>query len=342
MNLSASIKLWLFRWGPDEHLPIVLEQRRVFIVPARAGALFAIVLAVMLLGAINYDLALGHALVFLLAGIGLAAMVHTFRNLLGLRLTPGRADPVFAGGVARFAIHVEAPGPLPRRAIEFAFSSPGAPRVSIDVEGNGNACVLLPVPAPLRGRLLPGRITLCTRYPLGLYRAWSYVHPPLSCLVYPQPIETPLPAAGHIAESHERGGANDDVGDDDFNGLRQHQPSDSPRHVAWKALARDVEHAPLLVKQFAGARTDELWLDWSAADPGRAARHDGNAAGSAAGRARDGETEARLSLLAGWVLAAERERLRYGLRLPGRTLPPGQGRAHCDACLEALALHGQA
>jgi uncharacterized protein (DUF58 family) len=341
MSLAASLKQWLFRWVPDDRPTIVLKQRRVFIVPARAGVVFAVVLAVMLLGAINYDLALGHALVFLLAGIGLTAMVHTFRNLLGLRLTPGRADPVFAGGVARFAIHVEAPGRLPRRALEFAFSSPGAPRVSIDVEGGGNACVLLPAPAPRRGRLIPGRITLCTRYPLGLYRAWSYLQPSLSCLVYPRPIETPLPAPGRIADARESG-ARDDAGDDDFNGLRQHQPSDSPRHVAWKALARDLEHAPLLVKQFAGARSDELWLDWSAADPRRAVRPAGHAAQTAVDGARDGETEVRLALLAGWVLAAERERLRYGLRLPGRTLLPGQGRAHRDACLEALALHGLA
>jgi hypothetical protein len=36
----------------------------------------------MLIGAINYNLSLGHALVFLLAGLGLVAMVHTFRNLV--------------------------------------------------------------------------------------------------------------------------------------------------------------------------------------------------------------------------------------------------------------------
>ena len=337
MAIAASFKQWLFRWARDERLPIILTQRRIFIVPSRAGVLYAIVLVVMLLGAINYDLALGHALVFLLAGIGLTAMVHTFRNLLGLRLTPGRAEPVFAGGVARFAMHVETPGPLPRRALEFAFNQPGAPRVSIDVAGGGSACVLLPARAAQRGRLKPGRITLATRYPLGLFRAWSYLQPELSCLVYPRPIETPLPPAASVADPHERSGARHDSGDEDFNGLRQHQPSDSPRHVAWKALARDVEHGPLLVKQFAGASADELWLDWAAASPGRAPK----SALEDAAKQADGESETRLSLLAGWVLAAEREKLRYGLRLPGRTLPPALGRVHCDACLEALALYGQ-
>jgi uncharacterized protein (DUF58 family) len=63
-----------------------------------------------------------------------------------------------------------------------------------------------------------------------------------------------------------------------------------------------------------------LWLDWAAT----------------AGR---GDTETRLSLLTGWVLAAEREQYRYGLRLPGRLIAPDSGAAHRDACLEALALH---
>jgi hypothetical protein len=60
-------------------------------------------LVVMLLGAINYNLALGHALVFLLAGLGVVGMIHTFRNLFGLVITPGRCEPVFAGETAHFS-----------------------------------------------------------------------------------------------------------------------------------------------------------------------------------------------------------------------------------------------
>jgi uncharacterized protein (DUF58 family) len=50
--------------------------------------------------------------------------------------------------------------------------------------------------------------------------------------------------------------------------------------------------------------------------------------------------EARLSRLAGWVIAAERGGAHYGLRLPGREIAPGRGDAHRAACLEALALFG--
>ena len=317
MAIASQLKQWLFRHGVDRQLPIVLTQRRIYIVPTKSGVLYAVVLGVMLLGAINYDLALGHALVFLLAGLGLVAMVHTFRNLVALRLTPGRAPPVFAGDLARFEMHLENTHHQARRALEFSFGKNEA--ASIDVAAGAHASVAIACPAPRRGRLDPGRITLATRYPLGLFRAWSSPHPPLSCLVYPQPIATLLPPASAIALNGPHCG---NQGQEDFTGLRLRQPNDSPRHIAWKAVARDIEQRPLLIKEFAGGAAHELWLD-IALTPA------------------DLTLETRLSLLAGWVLAAEPSGAPYGLRLPGLTIEPGQGEAHRDVCLEALALYGQ-
>ena len=115
-HLSRFIQNWLFQLGPDTRLPIVLNQRRIFILPTGGGLLYALMLVIMLLGAINYDLSLGHALVFLLAGLGFVGMVHAFRNLIALRLTPLRAEPVFAGETARFRLRVENPRDHDRRA----------------------------------------------------------------------------------------------------------------------------------------------------------------------------------------------------------------------------------
>jgi len=53
----------------------------------------------------------------------------------------------------------------------------------------------------------------------------------------------PLSARG------ETGGAQGGSGSEDFSGLRSHTPSDSPRHIAWKAVAREQ---PMLTKQFTG------------------------------------------------------------------------------------------
>lgn len=324
MRLKAALEpIWqglrqrLFRFGRDEHWPVVLTQRRIFIVPSGSGFVFALVLAVMLLGAINYELGLGHALVFLLASIGVVAILHTFRNLLALAISPGRAEPVFVGDEARFVVQVDNPGARPRYALELAFGS--AAPVVFELAAGERRSVGVRLPATQRGRLDPGRLTLASRYPLGLLRAWSYPHPPLSCLVYPRPLTSPLPPAQTVDFA---GGGSFEGGDDDFAGLRQRQPGDSLRHVAWKVAARAGAGAPLLVKQFAGGGSGERWLDW-AATPG------------------DGDVETRLSLLAGWVLAADREGIPYGLRLPDREIPPGAGAAQRAACLEALALHGE-
>ncbi len=172
---------WLFRLDRDEQLPIVLTQRRIFIVPTSSGFVFATVLAVMLVGAINYNLSLGHALIFLLTGLGLVAMVHTFQNLFGLRLTPGHVEPVHAGELAHFPLQLENPGQQPRRALEFSFS--GQSVVALDVPSGNRATIAVPCAAPRRGRLDPGRVTLATRYPLGLFRAWSYPHPTFAGVV---------------------------------------------------------------------------------------------------------------------------------------------------------------
>ena len=316
MSLASTLRQWLFRFGRDEQLPIVLTQRRIFIIPSKTGLLFAVVLGLMLIGAINYNLSLGHALVFLLGGLGLVAMVHTFRNLVTLRLTPGRAEPVFAGETARFTVHLENTRQQPRRALDLAFGQNET--ISTNIPANASTTVAVPCQTTRRGLLDPGRITLSTRYPLGLFYAWSYPHPPLNCLVYPKPIETPLPDASAVADTGQRQGEH---GQEDFTGLRQRQPNDSPRHIAWKAVARNIDNSPLLIKQFTGGASEELWFDLDLAPA-------------------DASLESRLSILAGWVLAAEAAHVRYGLDLPGQTIVPDQGDTHRNKCLEALALYG--
>ena len=315
MSLAEKIRQWLPRPKPDIDLPVRLTLRRIYIVPSSAGVLYAIVLLVMLLGAINYGISLGYALVFLLAGLGFAGMVHTFRNLVHLGISAGRAEPVFTGETARFRVVIDNPRRDARRVIELAFAS-GTPTL-VDIPGDGNAVAEIPCPTTRRGRLVPGRITLSTRYPLGLFRAWSYPYPPLACLVYPAPLVTPLPPYVATAHGGQHGGT---FGQEDFFGLRIRQPNDSPHHIAWKAVARDIENRPLLVKQFAGGGAGQQILDWAQTPDGC-------------------DAETRLSILTGWVLAAEQSGLRYGLRLPDIDIAPANGPAHRDACLETLALY---
>lgn len=316
MRLVSKLGQHLFRWQSDGTATTRLGQRRVFILPTGAGLLFAVALVVMLIGAINYTLALGHALVFLLAGIGLTGMVHTFRNLHGLTVTPGRCEPVFAGETAHFPLILGNERQTPRLALELA-ATPEATTLA-DIAAGDIVRVSVPIPASQRGWLTLPRVRLWTLYPLGLFRAWSYLQPEMRCLVYPAPRLTPLPDCLPTLAGGEQGS---EGGEEDFAGFRLRQPADSPRHVAWKASARDGRR-PLLVKQFAGGADGELRLDWQLLDPAQ-------------------PVDMRLSVMAGWVLAAEAEGRRYALRLPGADIPAGSGAAHRHRCLEALALFPQ-
>jgi uncharacterized protein (DUF58 family) len=315
MQRNPRFANWLYGFKPPEHGTVVLVHRRVYILPTRLGWLFGAALVILLIGSINYQLGLGFALTFLLAGMGLAGMVHTARNLARIGVSAGRAEPVFAGEPAQFRLHLDGRAGFDRPAILARHLGSGSQLV-VDVPAGGAAEVVLEAPTRRRGWLPLGRLMLETRYPLGLFRAWSYVEPDARCLVYPKPERAALPPSmGQAASGAKRAPA---AGNEDFSGLRTYQLSDSPRHVAWKAVARSDD---MLTKQFTGEAAAELWLDWRLLP-------------AALG------VEQRLSRLAGWVLAAEREGASYGLRVPGAEIAPGRGDAHAAACLQALALHG--
>jgi uncharacterized protein (DUF58 family) len=310
--LKNQLYNWLFQLRGPEGGVIVLVQRRVFILPTGQGLTLAAFLLLMLTGSINYNLSLGFVLTFLLAALWINAMIYTFRNLANLRVSGGRARPVYAGDVARFTVNLENPGDSDRYAIGLTRDRKEAQFA--DVPARSAASPSVGIPAPRRGILLPGRLTLFTRYPLGLYYAWSYLELDMHCLVYPRPAPPGLRLPEATSSPGE--GAELGRGQEDFSGLRQYHRGDSPRHIAWKVAARDQG---LLTKQFAGRADAELWLDWELLPP-------------ALGR------EERLSQLARWVLDAHAAGLSFGLRLPGTTVPIATGEIQRENCLEALAL----
>jgi uncharacterized protein (DUF58 family) len=313
VSILATLKQRLFRWRSDGSAPLRLGQRRIFIIPSRGGLLFAAALIVMLIGAINYNLALGHALVFLLAGLGIVGMIHTFRNLYGLTITPGRCEPVFAGETAHFPLTLANERSTPRLMLNLE-AEPGNP-VTVSIASQSSVKINIPLSAARRGWLELPRVRLSTRYPLGLFTAWAYLQPEIRCLIYPRPIASPLPAAMPASTNGEHHG---DGGQEDFAGFRERQAADSPRHVAWKASAKNSER-PLLIKQFAGGAQTELMLDWQQTDPTL-------------------PDETRIAILTGWLIASDAAGMHFGLNLPGFRLQAGSGEQHRRRGLETLAL----
>lgn len=290
---------------------ILVERRALYILPTREGLYYGAMLAVMLLAAVNYSNGLAYALTFMLAAVAVVATLHTHRNLSGLRLSAGPVAPVFAGGWAVFTVLLHNDRDFTRHAVELAAG--GLPQRA-HVPAGGTAAVEISVPAPQRGHLSAPPVRLRTRFPIGLWHAWSRtVVLPVRCLVYPCPAEEqPLPAAPGLLGAQETSRPTDG---EDFAGLRNFRHGDPMQRVAWKKVAAGQGWH---TKEFAAPVGQLVWLEWDAL-PGI-------------------NTEARLSLLCRWVLMAEQRNMTYGLRLPGATISPGQGIAHRERCLERLAL----
>lgn len=314
-NLRQRIADWIFRARFPERPPVVLVQRRIFILPSRTGYFFAFVLVLLLIASINYSLSLGYLLTFLLASMGGIAMLHTFRNLVHLSISPGKVEPVFAGETAHFSIVLANPS-LPRYAvgIKHAQVRDAEPEFG-DANEQTSTTYLIPMQAARRGYLRCGRLEIFTEYPVGLFHAWSYVDFGITCLVYPKPD----PDAGALPlDMRAKGEGNVPVrGDEEFQSLRAYRAGDTPRQIAWKAMARGQG---LLVKEFGSTASADLWLDYDAL--------------------QGLSMEERLGRLTWWVIEAEHTQIPYGLKLSDRSIRPALGHQHRDDCLQALALYG--
>jgi uncharacterized protein (DUF58 family) len=293
----------------------VLGRRALYMLPTRAGWTFAAVLAVLLLAAINYGNSLGYGLTFLLAGVAVVSMLYTDRNLLHLRVRAGACTPVFAGQAAVFRVHLVNEAATPRYGVQLMQGKREGGRV--DVGANATATVEMRVPSERRGWLMAPNFYLTTRFPLGILYSWSRrLAFDERCLVYPKPSD-PWPWQEH-AQASATVGARPTAGGDDFAGVREYRPGDSPRQIDWKSAARG---RGLLTKEFAAGLSETLWFDIERVP------------------AADGET--RLSMLCRAVLDAELAGMRYGLRLGMTVVAPDSGEAHQQRCLRALALYGQ-
>jgi uncharacterized protein (DUF58 family) len=291
---------------------VSLTRDRIYIVPTKAGLIFAALLLILLIGSINYEKNLGFILTFLLAGIGNVLLLSTWRNIAGLTLKGGDSLPVFAGEAARFSVQLVNQQFYDRFSI--AISQHGTEQDIVDCAADSNQLITFKVTSNTRGRLDAGRFRLYTEFPSGLFTAWTWADLSMSCLVYPAPDNTiVLPAVDH----NETGEADTaGQGMENFSHLRKYQQGDNINRISWKVLAKTDE---IFTKQFIGAKPVTRWISWSDIP------------------ARD--TEQRLSIMCALVIHAEKNHQCYGLRLPEIEIMPDNGNEHFHRCLAALALY---
>lgn len=346
-ELRRRAAAWALRRQGADRFPARLHGRRLYILPTRAGVGFAVLVLGMLVAALNYGNGTALWLAGMLGGLALVAMHRSHRNLLGLEITSVETSPAFAGGRGMVSVVLTNSSRLPRYGVEIdnvtlsGAARRDASRSAAGAAGRARKAAARPledpairatavaglppqaalrvdleIPAARRGLLRIERLRLSTTQPFGLFRAWTWIHAPLVVVVFPRPRgDRPSPRHDGVRQGASRSEGGTDR--DEWRALRAFREGDSPRQVAWKAYARG---APLLVKEYAASGSERRLFDF--------------------GRLAGLDVEARLEQLARWIVDAEARGERYGLVLPGTTLPHGRGAEHRRRALTALALHG--
>jgi uncharacterized protein (DUF58 family) len=225
---------------------------------------------------------------------------------------------VFVGEAAQLEVVLTSPG-VRRHGIGVSFYDVrrfGWRQGFTDVPEQGSASARLAMVLERRGRHRVPSMTIETRFPLGLFRAWTVWRPALQVIAWPRPERPPAPLpAGRAASGDGQQRRSSEGGE--FDGVRAWRRGDAMRQVVWKKVA----HTGALISRETGSvMSRELWLDWQSL-----------------GAVGDGH-EARLSRLTAWILLAERHGIPWGLSLPQRTLEPALGDAHRISALNHLAL----
>ncbi len=311
-RLSDALSRWT-RPRATETLPIHIDRRRVYVLPTRFGLFYLLLVMTMGVGALNYNNNPALLLCLLLAGAGLASLVAAHLQLSGLQADTLAAEPVSAGMSMPLRVAFSAADTRPRSGIRVhAHEVEGG--LALDAQQRGIA--ELEIPTHKRGWMEPGRIEIATTRPLGLARAWSILRPADPWLVYPA-LETQGPALPDV--QHDGDQRRPHFAGDDLHLLRNYQPGDPIRSIAWKASARRDQ---LMARTWEQPHGDDVALDWFSVDLPH---------------------EDRIRRLAHWVDLAEREGRRWQLRLPLQPpIGPASGTAHRHECLRALALMPEA
>ncbi|MGD9688283.1 MAG: DUF58 domain-containing protein [Phycisphaerales bacterium] len=253
----------------------------------------------------------------------------------------GRWAPLFAATISEIApepepapvpdtLHAHAHGRLARLPVAFAPHAAAGSSIEIDA----------PVRLHARGLIHLSDFTLSSAFPFGIVSKSVRFRQNQSIVIRPKPVRFELDE--HLAQSRRGSTADQDDrlagAGEHFFALREYQPGDTPRSIAWRASARlaaassagptGADESRLLVRQTTAPRPRRitLLLDLHDAPGERAYEH-------------------AISRAAGAVLAASRRGILLGLAVRGQFDPspralaePRTGHGHVSRLLNELGL----
>lgn len=310
-RISKNLQQWFNRWldkRQPESKALRLHQGIIYILPSRFGCWFMFLTALLYLLGTNYQNNLILLVSFILLSMLLYAMHSAFFNLYRLQLSIEQDAETFAHTPAIFTLYLK---------------KPQTQMLQIGLKGQRTTQLLpllqhshvfpLQIPLLSRGCYPLPRLLFSSRYPLGLFKAWSY--PALSGQIWvfptPEPAHNTGLAATLSAENHPLAEPQDP------DSLKPYQSGDNLKRILWKKLPAAPQQP--IVRQFAQQAT--ALPNWVVVP------------------ALQGVAlEQALSHACYALLQLEQQGACYGLQTSLTTLAPNSGKQHLTQCLQTLAL----
>lgn len=305
---QARWRRWLARRIPPS-LEQVLSQRNIFIFPTGFGAFYLLVTALLFTIGLNYQNNSVYAFCFFLVAVFVAAIMPTFNNLQGLTIRCKPSSVTVQGSAADVVLYCS--GGARER---FQLMLHHEPVTVFDVAPEQRGDVHLSMSFADPGIQPLAAIKMQSVYPLGLYRAWTWLS--LAHVVYVAPRPVRVSELQQLIEPQGRA-VNWQLKESDERELREYRHGDSARDIFWRRAAGE---GPLLSKTRGLQRRAESpqgLLDYQ--------------------RSQASQHRAKLADLCYWVLHCDAHGLPFGLSLPSGQIPLDSGARHRARCLQALA-----
>ncbi|NND81632.1 MAG: DUF58 domain-containing protein [Gammaproteobacteria bacterium] len=293
-----------------------IGRRQLYILPTRVGWYFTLILIALFAIAVKFDNQAAFMMLFILASVGVMAMIYTHNNVIGLELEAQPANSIFLGETACFPVTVANDSEGERHAVWLLCDE--FHKLLAFEPGQRIACTIK-LPTHKRGYQACPPINLSSQFPIGIFFCWTKrFESGQRCLVYPRPLDLmPLPESSSSG-SKQRADARVRVGAEDYAGMKAYQAGDRLRDIHWPSLAKTHKLVSIQYQDEAGSALSISWFDI----------------------VNHVDTEERLSQLCHWVQQAEQSGVLYQLEMPGHSTDYGSGTNHYHRCLKVLALWG--
>ena len=291
-----------------------LFHKNLYVLPTRTGWAFLFLAFIIWLLGTNYQNNLILALAYFQVSLLVVVILNTYNNLSGMELECLGSDSGQVGQVILFKFRISTPNTFGCHYVKMIWQE--REPVAFDFVSGQSEIIEIPLLALKRGRVRSPRLLIKSDFPMGLVKCWTWLRFGSEAIVYPKPLQCELPLARGDGweegenKQHNRGG-------EEFLGYQLYRSGDSLRHIAWKQYARE---RGLYSKLYSSNKAKSEALNWE--------------------DFFKGDVEQALSQMTYWAQTLHSQNSRFSMLLPESTIPLGDGEAHFNLALKALALHG--